>query len=283
MKNVYLNAFQLHSNTERIGFALNSMQGLEYPTIRPSHYDRPGESGANVSNLFYGGRMITLMGVVYAETAALFQSRRRDFLSAITMIRDSYSTPVPITLKMTTIDDLAVQIDCHIEDFQMKSQEINFQEFMLQLFAPNPELVSQTLEEIPIAKGAPGGVIIPTDFPMILAPNAGNSITITNYGTVQSWPEITLYGPLTNPVIQNDTLNRYIQLNYILEAGSQLVINMQNRTIIKDGVTNIIGVKSDNSRFWWLERGANLIRLITTNNTDSGSALVKKRNAFIGL
>jgi hypothetical protein len=283
MKSIYLNSFQIHSNSENLGFVVHTITGLEYPLLRPSHYDKPGESGAIVPNLLYGGRMITVTGTVFAETATLFLQRRRDLQNALSLIRDSYSVPVPITFKFTTFDDLALQVDCHLEDFAMKSENMNSQEFMIQFFAPNPELLSQNLATMPVLRGTPGGVIYPVIYPVIYAPSAGNTVTITNNGTLQSWPIVYLNGPLTNPIIQNDTLGRFIRLDVTLPALSQIVINMQSRTIIRDAATNIIGAKTDQSRFWWLEKGTNVIKLITNSNSDLGNAQVQYRDAYVGV
>lgn len=283
MKSIYINDFQIHSNSADIGFVVHSIDGLEFPTLRTNHYDKPGEHGAIAANLLYGGRMIALTGTVFGETTTLFQQRRRDFAEAIAVERDEFGALVPVTLKLTTIDDIPLQVDCTIEQFVLKSKEMNGQEFLLQLFAPNPELLSQNLATTAILKGADGGIIYPIIYPAVYAANAGNVATITNNGTVETWPLVYLNGPLTNPTIFNETVGRYIELALVLDSGSQIIIDMRNRTIITDGITNVIGAKSEASLFWWLEKGENLIKLLTTSNLDTGNASVDYRDARIGI
>ena len=119
-----------------MGYIIQSIAGLEFPDIRQTRYGRPGESGAIVSNVLYEGRMITLTGMVFGETAILFQQRRRALQNAISLSKDVYSAPVPLSLKLTTFDDLLIQIDCFVEQFVMKNEQMNGQEFLLQLYAP---------------------------------------------------------------------------------------------------------------------------------------------------
>lgn len=283
MQDVFLNDFQIHSNTQNLGYVVQYMEGVSFPSLRQTHYPRAGENGAIVSNLLYDGRTIHIFGTIFSDSATQFQTRRRAFMDAIALVRDAYSVPTPITLKMTTLDSLAVQIDCYIEDFSMKHEQMHGQDFMLQLYAPNPAFLSQALSTAALSRGSGGGAIYPFIYPMIYGADTGGMTTATNIGTMETWPLIYLNGPLTNPIIQNTTLNRFLDMSLTLVTGDQLVIDPYKRTMITNGENSVIGNKTDSSLFWWLAKGVNDIELFTDDNADIGSAQVTFRSAYVGL
>lgn len=282
MQSIFINDFQIHSNTLNLGYVAQMMEGMSFPGIRQTKYSRPGEHGAIVSNVLYDGRLISITGMIFAETANQFQQRRRDFESAISLVRDSYSSPIPLTLKMTTIDSLALQIDCHVQEFVMKDQEMNGQEYLLQLYAPDPAFLSQTEESFSITRGTGGGAIYPFIYPQIYGSSVGGEVILTNSGSMETYPVIYLNGSLTSPIIQNTTLGRYISLDLTLNSTDQIIIDMMNRTIIKNGSEPVISTKTSDSLFWWLEKGDNTIELFTSNNADTGNAQIKYRHAYVG-
>jgi len=282
MKEIFINDFQIHSNTENLGFVVHNMSGLELPGIRQTKYPRPGESGAILSNLLYDGRMITFAGSVFAETANLFHQRRRQLQDAISLTKNIYSQPVPFILSMTTVDDLPLQIECYLEDLNMKLEQMNGQEFLLTLYAPDPALLSQSLTTTNLVKGSGGGAIYPLIYPAVYEETEESEATINNQGTMETYPVIYLNGPLENPIIQNVTNDRFIDLDLTLNTGDQVVIDMLNKTIIQNGSVSVIGYKTSGSKWWWLEKGNNLIRLITDSGSDEGNAQVQHRDAYVG-
>lgn len=48
--------------------------GLEAPNFRLPTFDRPNSDGAFVPNHLYGGRLITLRGVVYGDDQATYRA-----------------------------------------------------------------------------------------------------------------------------------------------------------------------------------------------------------------
>jgi len=282
MKTVYLNDYQIHSNSVNIGTYIQRIQGLDFPTMRSSEYDKPGEYGGVLANQLYGGRRITITGFIEGNNIEEYEQRRRGLQNALGIIRDVYSIPQPITLKFTTMDDLALQTDVYARDFKMDVQNVLSAAFMIDLYSPKYELSSQSLNIQAVSVAGGGGAVYPVIYPVTYAVETGGSVTITNSGSVEIFPTIYLNGPLNNPIIQNTTNNRYISLNLTLGSSDQIIISMDSKKIILNGNQSVISNKVSGSLFWWLEKGENIIKLLTSSGGDTGNAQVQWRNGFLG-
>lgn len=283
MRSIFFNSLQIHANTGSSTYVVKvPIEGLEYPEIRLSKYSRVGEYGAIVPNILYNGRQITLSGYVLASTSAAYEAARRGLEGALAISKDSNNKVSAATLKFTTMDDLALQCDVHVKNFQMRINNIIGGEFFLDLYAPDYQLYSQTLSSVTLSRTVGGGATLPWILPIILSASSGGTATATNNGTAESFPTVTITGPMTNPIIINSTLNRYIQLNLAINTGEQVVIDMKNKTILKDG-QSVIQNKVAGSQFWWLNPGANLLQVQSSSGSDVGSVQVNYRAAYLGV
>ena len=143
MKIIYLNTTQIHSNTDGIGIIVHpDIKGLEMPAIRLPSFDRPNVDGAIVPNQLYGGRLISLTGRVYASTVAAYRTLRRTLEQAVAIQRTA-GVLYPITLKMTTMDDLLLQVEVYTKAFEFPDKDLLFSNYRLDLFAPSLFLLGQ--------------------------------------------------------------------------------------------------------------------------------------------
>src|SRR5690348_364304 len=102
MKSIYLDDFQLHS-LDTIWTTI-PIEGLEYPEIRSTSYDRSGEHGAVMNNVLYGKRLITLSGKIASNTLASFEQKRRAFEAALRITLDENRNVEGKLLRLTTLD-----------------------------------------------------------------------------------------------------------------------------------------------------------------------------------
>jgi hypothetical protein len=268
----------------RIGYSVNpdGVQGLEYSDIRQNNYDNPGQFGANVSANLYSGRPITLEGWVYGDTITQYEQRRRTFLQNFAIERDAFSLPVAKSLKFTTGDDLQLQADVHVAKVRFQRKNLFGAKYSIDLYAPDYLLYDQNLQSSVVSRASGGGAVYPIIYPIIYGASVGGSALLVNAGTAETYPIIYLNGPLTNPIIQNDTLGRYIELNLTIADGEQVIIDMKKKTILK-GTLSVIANKSTPSKFWWLARGSNSIKFFTSSTGDTGSAQIQWQNAYVGV
>lgn len=283
MKELYLDSTLLHSLTGTPTYVVKTpIEGLEYPEIRLSKYSRVGEYGAIVPNTLYDGRHITLQGYVLSSTSAAYESARRTLGGAMAISKDANNKAIAHTLKFTTMDDLALQCDVFIRNFQMKINNVIGGEFFLDLYAPDYQLYAQSPSATSLSRTVGGGFILPVILPIVSTASTGGVATVPNNGTTESFPTVTISGPMTNPIIINSTLNRYVQLNLTIQTGEQVTIDMKNKTIMKDG-QSVIQNKVAGSQFWWLNSGDNSIRVQSSSSSDTGTVQVSYRHAYIGV
>lgn len=108
-----------------------------------------------------------------------------------------------------------------------------------------------------------------------------NAATITNNGSVTTYPVISISGPVTNPTIGNVTTNQYMTINTSLTNTDTLVIDLAQRLITLNGVSarNLV---AGNSTWFGAAPGVSSF-MFTGTNTSIGitSALVTYSSAYI--
>lgn len=284
MKSIYLDNFQIHNNiSNSLGYHIKpDIEGLDYPDLRTSRYNRAGEHGGFMSNQLYGGRKITLEGSIYANTAIDYEAKRRALVAILDLEKSATGIPLAKVLKLTTMDDLQLQTDVFLLNFKMAKAELMIGEFLLDLWAPDFPLYSQNSASAQLYRASGGGFILPVIFPIVTTAQSGGTVNITNNGTADSYPTIYLNGPLNNPIIQNNTTGKYIKLNLTIATGEQVTIDMKNRTV-KLGSSSIIANMDSESLFWVLLPGLNIISLTTSSTSDTGDAQITYRDAYLGV
>lgn len=284
MRSIFLGSLQIHDNQNSgIGYFVEiPIEGLEYPPVRQSIYDKPGEHGSNLSNVLYSGRTIIIVGSVFASTNTTYEALRRALEGALRIVKNQFTVPVPLTLYFTTTDSLALQTDTFIKSFELKVTNVTNGKFRIELFAPDFPLYSQSQSVATLTRASGGGAVYPIIYPIIYGASTGGQALVVNQGDAESYPVITLNGPITNPIIQNVTTGRYLELDMTLNSGDQVVIDMKNKTIVLNGTQSVIGNKNSASQWWWLDPGNNTIRFFTSSGADTGNVQIAYRDAYIG-
>jgi Siphovirus-type tail component, C-terminal domain len=111
---------------------------------------------------------------------------------------------------------------------------------------------------------------------------------INNLGTAPTFPVITVYGPLTQARIENQTTGKKLEFlsSYSLVAGEYLVIDFKEGTVYLNGdVTNSrydkIDFASGISEWWSLIPGVNLIRFYPLTTSAPAKAVIEWRSNYI--
>ena len=283
MKTIFIDSFKIHDNQSDTGFFIRPpIGGLGFPEKRLSLYEKSGEHGAFVSNDLYGGRAITLEGTVVGATESQFESRRRSLEAAFASQKDSKILSIPRTFKITTLDDVPLQAEVYVRVFRFERTDLTHGRYFLELFSPEWPLDTQVLNNKTIELPSGGGAVYPLIYPIIYGAEVGGTAICVNAGNTEAYPIITLNGILNNPIIQNVTVGRFIELSLTIASGSAVVIDMKKRTIVLDG-QSVLGNKTDGSRFWWLEPGDNTITFKSGSGSDTGNAQVQHRDAYLGV
>ena len=153
--------------------------------------------------------------------------------------------------------------------------EFNFTE-MLRFIAYNPVMFDPTVVVVPYLLGS-GSVSVWED--------------VSYEGTWESHPSLILAGPLINPIIINEGLDLFIQLNYTIPDGDVVTVDLDNGTITDQDSQNLIGSVSAESALAAfrlaptpeLAGGVNRIRLVASGAGANSDFEIQYHNRYIGI
>jgi len=286
MKVIYVNGLKIHDIADATlkFFVLQPIDGLDMAQDRTQVFDRSGEDGVYIPQQFLGQRPITMRGKINSVASESdLVTQRRALIAACAPEKDANGQLVQKILRFTAMDNVEYRVTGQTRRPIMPIANIRNSSFILTFEADTPYVETFTAVTTNINVLSGGGFTLPVTLPIVFDAGIGGSATVTNNGDAPAFPVITLTGPLTNPRIINTTLGRYIELNYTLPAGQTIEIDMLNKTIIQGGVTNRLSKKTDDSQWWWLDPGANVIQLRTNSVGESGTATVVHRHTYYGV
>lgn len=292
---IYLDDYHLHSTTEPLHTMVKRpIEGLEGGEPRITIYNNPGQGGQTVSQIFSGASVITLPGSLRAINGSTDQellddyaTARDELLNAIRFEYDQRGRIKPRTLRITMPNGALYQATVYRGNWSAPTEHNTYGKWFLELINPSGVIESQTLTSHTITLPQPGGVVYPIVYPIVYEPATGGSAVATNYGNADAKPTITLFGPMQNPVITNETSGKFLRLNMTIASGQRVVIDTAAPTIMEGTLTgtpttNRQDKKATGSSFWSIKPGTNTIRLRATT-FQSGYATVEYRSAWEGI
>jgi hypothetical protein len=270
------------------------LAGLEGGEPRVTVYNNPGGAGETVSQILAGASLITIPGSLRSINGTTDQERlddyaiaRRDLMRAISFEYGSDGRIVPRTLSVTMPDGSQYQATVYRSNWQAPLEHNSYGTWLLELRNPSGVLESQSLTTVTMTLPEPGGLVYPVVYPVIYGASSGGSATTTNYGDAEAKPVITLYGPMENPVITNQTSGKFLRLNMTIASGRKVVITMATPSIMEgnlsgDPTDNRQDKKGTGSSFWGIQPGANTL-ILRAASYDIGYATIQFRSSYSGL
>jgi hypothetical protein len=266
---------------------LNQHDGLDMPEIRATSYDNPGEHGATLPNSLYGGRLITLGGVVRGDDPASYLAARRALAYAARIRYDSTGLVTTGRHTFTALDGAQYFVDAAvIPPYKAISPSTNNSPFQFHFLVQDPAIYGVTLQSTGlITRQTGGGATFPLTFPITFSGGNPGTGIITNSGNLETWPIIYLRGQMTNPRIYNIEGQKPFQLNYTTTSNSDVItINMRRKTIMLNGTTSLLRYRDQTDRNWFsLGIGLSTLLFTTSNALDAGTMEGTAYPAFLGL
>lgn len=259
---------------------LQSIQGLESPPIRNNAGNWSGQDGGYMSAQLYAAREITIHGFYIDDEISCLgkKSVRMDFLNFL-RIRKLY----PIFFELNNGDIFMTQ--GYLEEIKADLENVGYGEFQITFYCPdsplkkaermgdvNSSIYSALIYNNPFEMGA--GHLVPEVLAVLF--REGKTSTEVNYvGSEDSWPTITMNGPVTQPIaVTNLTTGKYVTLLKDVPEDSVLKIDMQNKQVTIDGKSATLYV-DENSEWWRLVSGKNTILLTSGAATDTAAATMQ--------
>ena len=266
--------FDFYDNN--LGTILRSFEGFEYADVKSAVEDIPGKPGAAYLTSSFGRRIFSWSGdLLNGDVYAL----RREMLSPM---RQSGNIKL---IKFTTYDDLELQ--CFAEITKVVSPYTHsVNSFLIEVVSPDWRFYSQEPGTFSIGQSiAFGGAEIAIDIPLEIPVEAGEGSTVgtaTNEGNDETDPFFTITGPGTDFTIRNETTDKEFILTTTLLAGEYVEVDVLNRTVKLNGVTNIYSDFSGD--FFSLEPGDNEISFLSASGWDDDTNLALSfRHAYNGI
>lgn len=271
--------------TPNLGFFLDQkITGMGSAAIRQTAYNISGGHGGYASKTLYGARILGLTGWVYGTDVITYGANRRALETALRLREDANGLNIPNTIFFTADDGNMYQIKGFPSDFSNDDEGVLKSPFMVNFYCPFPYFLKQAQSNQTIVPPSGGGVVLPFIVPVVIGAQTGGNGVCINNGTAETYPVLTLTGPLTNPTIQNITTGDFITLNITIAAGQVVVIDMNPPvpSIILNGTQSLINNKSTTSSFWYLDVGSNFIVLSTGSVSDTGNVAIAWQDAYLG-
>lgn len=250
--------------------------GLE---VRENADNLVEDDGGIHGSFYYGRRPIVLQGIIWPDPITLANQRMDKLARATNAMRDD------CTLRWT--EDGSVEKLLYLRrQTPPRFTGRRPKQFQVGLVSKDSRIVSAAEQAQLI--GAVGTVTLGgLEFPLAWPINFGGgegigSETIVNLGNTNARPAFRVDGPITNPVIANDSTGEELRLNYTLNTGEYLEIDSVARSIRLAGTDDrYYALDFANSTWWQLRPGANTVRLRATAYATPAALTVSWRHSFI--
>lgn len=255
---------------------LEGLTGL--PDIRVAQGNNVGKDGGWTGNPLFEPRFISAVVQIANPDVAVVEQKRRELATLLAeqylMVKyvteggSTYTTKVRLLAAPAPLEQLLTKVT-----------------YKINLKADDPLLYDYNSEGGGIIATLPvrtpsGGFEIPFEFPLII--DGGDpTVNVTNTGTSTVAPIITLYGPLHEPMVVNQTTNQQMQILADLSASDVVIINTALETITLNGL-DVYYLKSEESDFIDINAGPNAMYLESNNTGDAGYAEIKYNSGYIG-
>lgn len=286
IKKFYIEDFQLlydHGGIAEGYFIDAPVEGLDNPVIRISNYEKPGEDGGVIPNIFYSTRLVTAPGTIIGSSAQDYRRKRQALAAACAYSKDANGYPVLKKFTIVTDDDEVYFFNGIVKEVKWATNFYQFTKFLLSIVSPDPFLYREGAQtsgaiSIPIA----GGIVYPIIYPATYGASSGGSALIQIDTNAASFPILTITGQVTNPYITNTSTGEFIQLNITTAGSDVLVVDMAEKTITLNG-TSVLQDKIGDSTWWKVEPGVNNISFSTSSASDTGSLEITWYEAVLGI
>lgn len=263
--------------SDRAPFDVVSIDGVGLGPVRRLTERGPFHVGVRDVGFRFDQRMLNLVLVSNSESKALADGARDDLFWFLRPADDAF------VLQCTRDDAALRQLDVHVVNVVDAADNERdrigaFQRYALQVMAPfpfwyDPEtgywlvLGASDPEQSGSDESQTSGYQVPTSVPTITVDSSGIDylFPVEYAGTADSFPLITVYGPASGIVIENQSAGTTLSLpNLALAAGEYVEIDLafDAKTVIDDGGGNQIAELATTSDIvtWRLVPGTNDIR-----------------------
>lgn len=270
IEELYIDGYQLLPPTDEAG--LISISGLGSPSPKREVVSLPRSQGHVDYSEFYEGRVLSLAGASYGPSMELcnsnFDSLKAKFqLGAFRNLKFK-------RIGQSDYEQISVKVASSLDtSMSGASQRIRWS---LDVFAQDPRIYAftQSIGSYDPTVGASSGLELPLLWPLDFQGSGVTYLSLENEGTFPTPPIFTIEGPVTNPILDNDTTSQsFYTSGLTLAAGESAVVDMGARTFSIEGVVRMDFLDAALSSWFELQPGVNDIRLRGSGMASSQTSL----------
>jgi len=263
-------------------YQVTSVDGLEgLPTLRVQDANRGYLDGMFTGRDFLSGRTIKIQMLILAGNG-LSAFQNFGLLQTNLIPQQTGTTPLQFQLSPNT----ALQyINARVRARKtLVDPEFTFGfiKAEYEFFCPDPRYYDNTVQTASMTYSTPLGRTYPRVYPLTYGGGSNTqSVQVTNSGWTNTYPQISIYGPVTNPVVGNLTTGQALNFNYTMAQSDIITIDLQYRTILLNGspARNLL---LGSSTWFAAQPGANQFYFVGTGTTYGvTNATVQWNNAYI--
>ena len=255
-----------------------------FPEIRKVQVANPGYDGATDYTRFYGAKVVAAtVRVVSASSTMAVLSQLRGWVSPGRNVRMVY-TPAGMDERILYLR--GEQLGAELPEKTIRAGNVDVQ---MQWSCPDGVEYSAATTQTVVKLQTPittGGRTYPLVYPRTYTAQTGTGVAvITNNGTAPTAPVVRIFGPVTGPVLTNETAGlTFAMAGYIIGDTEYVEIDMAAKTVQLRGVPGADANRRGRvtTKGWWtLQPGTNTIRFTSETGASPAQALVLSQDAWI--
>lgn len=262
-------------------YIVHQWDGAGLPGVRDSDQPRPFAHGNFLGPEFIEARQVVIDLTVRGDDAADCQA------NIDSLVKAWYFDARPVS-SYDQIVDLSVKVPGQAERFlkgRPRKLEIDTSNLKsgkatasLEFVAGDPRWYSYVLRSATLNVTAPAsGRGYNRSFDYGYGGGSSSAVSAVNAGSISTPPSMTVYGPLTNVTVTNETTDQSITITYTLASGEFLDLDFAERTVLLNGTASRYYAMTGD---WWdLAPGTNTLRM--TANSGTGTVAVSWRDTWL--
>lgn len=217
-------------------YQILQVDGLEaLPTLRVQDSDRGYQDGMFSGRDFFAGRTITLTLQIMSGNGLSAQANF-NLLQAALQPQQTGTTVLQFQL---SIGDNFQYVNARVrKGISTVDPDYTYGKIKAQyeFFCPDPRYYDYTTQTASMTPTQPLGRTYDRTYNLTFGGGSQTqTATVVNNGTTTTYPIITIYGPVTNPVVGSLTSSQALSFNYTMIQSDTISIDLQYKTILLNG------------------------------------------------
>lgn len=217
-------------------YQVMSVDGLEsLPGIRNQDDNRGYADGMFSGRDFYAGRTVSIIFNTFGSPGASAQDNYNTIQQAL-LPQTQGTTPLYFILSDIDTEQVIYARVRALRTTVDPNYTYGYITSQVEFFCPDPLYYSSNTQTATLLYSPPTGRIYNRVYNLVYGGGSATiTTTVTNNGWTPTYPTITLYGPIDNPVLGNDTENAQLEFNVSMTDTDVLVVDLYNKLITLNG------------------------------------------------